>query len=319
VITESLLGDRVLDLLYNNAREKAPALFNALTGQRASGLLAMWRFDNPLDKSNLWTRRLLQRINLEECLESPDKLDTPRKIFERKIRYWETRPMDPDPSRLVSPADSKVLVGSLRESSLLFLKGKFFDIDELLSIDRPQWRAAFVDGDYAIFRLTPDKYHYNHTPVSGHIVDIYQIPGLYHSCNPSAMVTCVTPLSKNKRVVTIIDTDCEGGSQVGLVAMIEIVALMIGDIVQRYSEKEYEDPKAVQPGLFVKKGFPKSLYRPGSSTDLTLFQRDRIKFSKDLVSNQRRSGIQSRFSKGFAAPLVETDLMVRSTIGTRVQ
>jgi phosphatidylserine decarboxylase len=42
----------------------------------------------------------------------------------------------------------------------------------------------------------------------------------------------VRPYSKNKRVVTIIDTDVEGGTGIGLVAMIEVVALMIGDIVQ---------------------------------------------------------------------------------------
>ena len=95
-----------------------------------------------------------------------------------------------------------------------------------------EWLRAFRKADFAILRLTPDKYHYNHTPVAGRVVKIYPISGEYHSCNPAAVVTVVTPYSKNKRVVTIIDTDVPGGTGVGLVAMIEIVALMIGDIVQ---------------------------------------------------------------------------------------
>jgi phosphatidylserine decarboxylase len=101
--------------------------------------------------------------------------------------------------------------------------------------------------------------------------------------------------------------------------MIEIVALMIGDIVQAYSEIGYENPRAVAPGMFVKKGVPKSLYRPGSSTDLLLFQRGRVTFAKDLVENVRRSDVQSRFSVGFGGPLAETDLKVRSLIATAVR
>ena len=49
----------------------------------------------------------------------------------------------------------------------------------------------------------------------------------------------VTPYSKNRRHVTLIDTDVPGGSQVGMVAMVEVTALMIGDIVQCYSDEKY--------------------------------------------------------------------------------
>jgi phosphatidylserine decarboxylase len=226
--------------------------------------------------------------------------------------------MADDCNAVVSPADARVIIGSLSETSLLFLKDKFFAIEELLGIDKPEHISAFSDGDFAIFRLTPDKYHYNHTPVSGIVRDIYEIPGNYHSCNPGAVVHMVTPCSKNKRVVTIIDTDVENGTGVGLVAMIEIVALMIGDIVQAYSETGYANPRTVTRGLFVKKGVPKSLYRPGSSTDLLLFQKGRIVFAEDLVKNMRRTDVQSRFSIGFGRPLAETDLKVRSLIATAV-
>jgi len=99
--------------------------------------------------------------------------------------------------------------------------------------------------------------------------------------------------------------------------MVEIVALMIGDIVQCYSETRYDDPSTVVPGLFVKKGQPKSLFRPGSSTVVLFFERDRITFSEDLVKNQLRSDIDNRFSPWLEKPLVETEVEVRSTIAER--
>jgi phosphatidylserine decarboxylase len=97
--------------------------------------------------------------------------------------------------------------------------------------------------------------------------------------------------------------------------MIEVVALMIGDIVQAYSNRGYESPRSMEIGMFLEKGRPKSLYRPGSSTDILLFQPGRIRFCEDLLSNMRRSGVCSRFSRGFGVPLVETDIRVRSLIG----
>lgn len=316
--TESLYADKTIRLLYSVGRENAPFLFHLLTKSYFSRLLAFVHFDIPL---NGLRRDFLSRygIDLTESVDSPDSFDNLRRIFERKIRYWECRPMRDESTAIVSPADSRVLVGSFRETSQLFVKNKFFELSELLGKDKPEWTSVFQGGDFAIFRLTPEKYHYNHTPVEGQVAAFYEICGDHHSCNPTAVVEMVTPYSKNKRVVTVFDTDVPGGSHVGFVAMIEIVALMIGDIVQAYSQEKYEDPKPVTPGMLVKKGCPKSLYRPGSSTDVLIFQKGRTQFADDLIRNMYRAQVKSRFSKGFAQPLIETDLQVRSLIATAVR
>jgi phosphatidylserine decarboxylase len=130
------------------------------------------------------------------------------------------------------------------------------------------------------------------------------------------VVSLVTPFSKNKRMVTIIDTDVPGGSRAGLVAMIEVVALLVGEIVQCYSGEGYESPSLVTPGMFLGKGLPKSRYRPGSSTDVLIFQKGRIRFERDLIANMYLQGVESRFSQGFGRPLVETDVKVRSRIAS---
>lgn len=310
VVTEQLLGDRMVRLLYDRVRENSTALFRLLTSQWSSAVLGAVNFDRPLLDSTAFAAQC--GIDLSDCLEPPHHLTTARALFERKIRYETCRPMPEDPAAVVSPADARVLVGSLQQQSLVFLKDKFFSVDELLG--KQEWLERFYDGDVALFRLTPDKYHYNHTPVAGRVTDHYDVGGSYHSCNPAAIVREVTPFSKNKRVVTIIDTDVEQGSQVGLVAMIEVVALMIGDIVQAYSRQGYDEPLGLQPGMFLEKGRPKSLYRPGSSTDILLFEPGRVRFCDDLLQNQHRYDVTSRFSQGFGRPLVETDIRVRSLL-----
>ena len=321
VLHEELLADAAIRFIYSTAREKAPWFFSALTGRSITSLLGFVNYDLALNAHFSGSARFLKKIGLnsEECLLPVAEMDTPRKIFERKIVYWCCRPMDEAAGVIVSPADSRMLAGSLDDSSSLFLKGKFFDFQELLGSNRNDLHRRFERGDYAVFRLTPEKYHFTHAPVSGVVRDIYQVDGRYHSCNPSSAIALATPLSKNRRVVTVIDTDVEGGSWIGTVLMVEIVALMIGDIQQCYSYERYRDPLPVAPGLFLKKGQPKALFRPGSSTVVLIFEQDRIGFSRDLLGNQRRHDVGNRFSAWLEQPAVETELQVRSTIGRKTK
>jgi phosphatidylserine decarboxylase len=318
VRTEALFGDPVVAFLYAPLWEDGPALYSLLTRAWSSRLLGYLRYDSLLGSRARGMRRYLEAcgVDLSECVEPPERLETPRQFFERQIRYGECRPMPRDPGAVVSPADARVLVGSLCERSALCLKGKFFDVEELLGRNRG-WVPIFQHADYSIHRLTPDKYHYTHVPVAGRVVDIYEIPGRYHACNPGAVVTMVTPHSKNRRVVTILDTDASGGTGVGCVAMIEVAALMVGDVVQCYSSEGYAAPRALGPGMFLKRGAVKSLFRPGGSTAVLLFQPGRVAFAEDLVVNMWRPQVTSRFSLGFGRPLVETDVPARSLLAWR--
>ncbi len=266
-------------------------------------------------------KRFLKKsgIDFSELVDDPSSLNTARQMFERKIRYWECRPLPDVIPSVVCPADSRVAVGSMSTTSKLLIKEKFFAFPELLGGPRNRWTREFKDGDYAVFRLTPEKYHYTHVPVDGIVADFYAVDGRYHSCNPNATAKLITPHSKNKRVVTIIDTDCAGGTGIGFVAMIEVVALMIGQIDQRYSEYEYRDPRPIEKGMMLRLGAPKALFRPGSSTVVLLFRRGRIRFAEDLVRNQQRSEVRSRYSRAFGQALVETDVAVRSLLATQVK
>jgi phosphatidylserine decarboxylase len=319
VRTETLCADTLLAWMYCSAREKARWLFDALTSSGFSKFLAWMHYDmhQHLTRKQIGHAMRELDINSKEIADDMSRYRSLRDIFERKIRYADFRPMPDSPDAILSPADARILIGSFSATSAVFIKEKFFDFAELIGMDRINWLSRFANGDFAVFRLTPDQYHYNHVPVSGVVADHYEISGRYHSCNPGAMVREITPLSKNRRIVTVIDTDTCAGTRIGCVAMVEIVAMMIGDIVQCYSDTSYDDPKGVTPGMTLKKGQPKSLFRPGSSTTVLIFEKDRIRFSEDLLRNMFRRNVSSRFSLGFGMPLVETDVRVRSEIGRR--
>ena len=317
VCPERPFGDWIVNYLYSAERENAPLIYQLLGSRWMSGFLGWVNYDFPLGQNLFGIRRFMRNsgIELDECFDRLDSLDTARKVFERRIRYWQLRPMTDDPAAIVCPADSRVLVGSLKETSRLFLKEKFFSVEELLGPSKARWLEAFGAGDFIICRLTPEKYHYNHTPVAGIVRDFYACDGRFHSCNPGPVIALATPYSKNKRVVTIIDTDVDGGTGAGLVAMVEVVALMIGEVAQCYSRAEYRDPQTISVEMFLDRGCPKSIFRPGSSTTVLLFQENRVRFSEDLIRNLCRADVESRYSLGLGRPLAETDTKVRSTIG----
>jgi phosphatidylserine decarboxylase len=128
------------ELFYAQEREQAFVVFNLLASRSFSRFLGWLNYDFPLGQNLAGGKRFLERcaVDLSECAEPLGDLDSARKIFERKIRYWQCRPMSEADEDVVCPGDSRVLFGSLRESSRLFLKGKFFDYEELLGFDKPR-------------------------------------------------------------------------------------------------------------------------------------------------------------------------------------
>ncbi len=314
-IEEQLFGDKTIRYLYSTVRENASFIFNLAVSKHTTKLLSFFNYNKKLSQDTL--KRYISKLNINtEEIYEVESIKTLEDLFMRKIRYWEKRPMDSSENIIVSPADSKMVVGSLNENSLIPLKNKFFHLDELLY--KEEWINKFSDGDFAIFRLTPDEYHYNHLPVSGVVEDIYELDGAYHSCNPAATVAVCSPLSKNRRVVTIINTDVPNGSKIGKVAFIEVVAMMIGQIMQAYSEEKYDDPRPLKVGDFAQKGQPKSVYKPGSSTDIVIFEKGKVSFDDDILFHSRRKDLFSRYTLGFGKALVEIKVRVRERIGCRI-
>ena len=178
---EHLLANSVVSALYSPALEKAPLLTRLASSRYVSRVLGYLNYDNLLSSRATGMLKFLREsgIQLSEFVGNLSEYDTARKIFERQIRYWNCRPMPQNPRAVVCPADARGLIGSMEESSGLYLKQKFFSFPELLGDGSP-WQRSFEGGDYAVFRLTPEKYHYTHSPVSGRVLDFYSVEGRYY-------------------------------------------------------------------------------------------------------------------------------------------
>jgi len=312
IVKEDFFQDALIRKIYSNTRESSSLVLKFATQKWVTDFLGLINYDIRLSKIRI--KKIIKKLNIDttEFLDDVENFKTVRDIFERKIKFWQCRQMEENLNAISSPCDAKMLIGTLKDTSLFFIKEKFFEVNELFKVN--EYIQLFKEGDFSIFRLTPEEYHYNHAPVSGRLIDIYQIDGTFHSCNPYAVSKIVTPYSKNKRVISIIDTDVPYGSQIGKVAMIEIAAMMIGDICQCYSERDYSDPKILIKGMFLKKGSPKSLFRPGSSTTILFFQKDKVVFCEDLMKNSTRTDVPTRYLINFHKNIVETKVKVRSTI-----
>ncbi len=134
VNTENLYGNQAIQFLYSDIREQSPWLFRRMTSARVSRFLGYINYNGILAdrmKDHLNLQSILN-INGDECVDPPEKLDSLRKIFERKICYWQCRPMPNDPLAIIAPADSRMLCGSFAETSSIFIKAKFFDYEEMI-------------------------------------------------------------------------------------------------------------------------------------------------------------------------------------------
>jgi phosphatidylserine decarboxylase len=326
---EELLADHVIRFLYSRRREEPGFLLNALGSGMVTDALAHWQFDRRLRDPKRTIESVAHRMMIRETetVAGFAQMQTLRDLFERPIRYWDLRPLPEQSQTIVSPADGKLLPFAAFARESLPIKSKFIRIDELLGGRNPWSRdrshaaqdrrfsaAAIAPLSGVIVRLTPDVYHYTHAPVAGRVLRHELIDGKFHSCNPAALTHFPGSYAFNRRAITVYDSDVPGGSGVGVVVQIDVAAMMIGQIESRFSVHRYEAPQALAAGDFVPRGSPVSLFRPGSSTSVVLWDGRRAEIGRQLVANSRRHDLQSRFSDWLGQPWVETQVAVRQSI-----
>ena len=323
IVDESLLADRVIRFLYSSERENPSLLQRALATPKVTEWLAHWEFDRHLSEPAQRIAAVVKRlsINTSEILGGTAQMRTLRDLFERKIRYWDARPLPEKEALIVSPADGKALPFAANVESSLPIKEKFIGMGPLLADCNPWGDAIDATNGIAgvVVRLTPDVYHYTHAPVSGHVISHRSVEGAFHSCNPIAATRLLSSYPRNRRTVTVYDTDVQDGTGVGIVVQADVAAMMIGQIVSCYSALQYDNPMPLRPGMWVERGSPVSLFRPGSSTSIVLWKGSRAAIASELIANSERADLRSRFSDWLQTAWVETALRVRQPISESTQ
>lgn len=206
-------------------------------------------------------------VDVDEFAKSPFDYKTFNEFFYRALKPG-ARPIAPGENVAVFPADGRHLgFPDIQAAAGFYVKGSKFSFAELLGDERDA--AKFAGGAMLISRLCPVDYHRFHFPVGGVPGDSRLINGWLYSVSPVALRRRLRYLIENKREVTLIET-----AEFGTVGMIEVGATNVGTIRQSYV-----------PGRAVRKGDEKGLFAFGGSCVITIFQKGRIRFDDDLVTN----------------------------------
>ncbi len=163
----------------------------------------------------------------------------------------------------------------LKMSQKFRVKGFEIDLTELLRNE--ETAKEFIGGTLVIARLCPVDYHRFHFPFSGKLTEHYRVAGHFHSVNPAAFPAEPKVFLKNERQVAILEHE-----SLGRVAMIEVGALGVGKIVQSAYSSRLSLP------VKFDKGQEKGYFLFGGSTVIWLIQKDKVKFSADLMANSAK-------------------------------
>lgn len=239
-------------------------------------------------QSSAASRRAIARvvrdlaIGMDDYVTPPGGFTSFNDFFTRTLKPG-ARPLDPDPGRLLSPADGRLFAfADLRGDTLLPAKGRHISLARLLGGEghaRP-----FVDGSALIVRLCPSDYHRFHFPCAGVAAPPRLLRGPLESVNPYALARGRAILDHNQRHVTLIDSP-----RFGRVAYVEVGALCVGRIVQTF-----------RPGP-VEAGQEKGYFEFGGSTVVLVFEPGRLAFDPDLLDHTGR-GLETlvRMGEGIA-------------------
>jgi phosphatidylserine decarboxylase len=170
--------------------------------------IALWRFFSYL---NLSEAKNTDFRSMHDC-------------FIRELKVG-VRPVDPDPSVLVSPCDAIVGAGGEIAESLLYqVKGFPYTLQDLLG-DLPL-AEIYANGRYITLRLTSSMYHRFHAPHDCKVEQVTYISGDTWNVNPIALRRVERLFCKNERA--ILQTRLTRTGHV--VTLVPVAAILVASI-----------------------------------------------------------------------------------------
>ena len=182
--------------------------------------------------------RLFSDLDLSEAKKT--RFKSLHDCFTRELKDG-ARPIDLDPSVLVSPCDAIVgASGTMAGTDLLQVKGSWYSLEDLL---RDRMLAQFYrDGCYATLRLTAAMYHRFHAPHDCRVEQVTHIWGDTWNVNPIALERVRRLYCKNERV--IVRTRLQGTGH--LVTLVPVAAILVAGIRLRFLDVVV-DPRRSRP------------------------------------------------------------------------
>ena len=264
---ERVFAESFLHWLYNTGPGRVAG---ALIRRRWASRLYGWLQRQPASRPRIAGFIESMGIDMSEYRRGPEEFSSFAEFFVREIDPAK-RPIDPDPAACVAPCDGRVLAYPAIQAGQRFrIKRHLFDLERCLR--DPALARRFAGGALVVSRLALRDYHHFHFPVAGVASGARAIAGAYDAGGPYSLERLLPFFSENFRMVTTL-TD----TRLGVVAMVEVGALTVGSIVQRFT-----------PGARVEKGAHKGWFALGGSTVALLFERGAIALDPDLLESTAR-------------------------------
>jgi phosphatidylserine decarboxylase len=181
------------------------------------------QIEQPLVRElSIATWRLFSDLDLSEARKT--KFRSMHDCFTRELKDG-ARPVDPDPSVLVSPCDAIVgASGAIAGTTVFQIKGFPYRLEDLL--DDPDLIEAHRDGRYVTLRLTSGMYHRFHAPYDCEIEQVRYISGDTWNVNPIALKRVENLFCKNERAV--LRTRIAGSGH--RITLVPVAAILVASI-----------------------------------------------------------------------------------------
>src|SRR4051812_26674725 len=170
--------------------------------------IATWRLFSELDLSEARKRRFQ---SMHDC-------------FTRELKDG-ARPVDHDPSILVSPCDAIVgASGAIAGTTVFQIKGFPYRLEDLMGDG--DLSEAHRNGRYVTLRLTSGMYHRFHAPHDCRIEQVTYISGDTWNVNPIALKRVERLFCKNERAVLRTRLAASGH----LITLVPVAAILVASI-----------------------------------------------------------------------------------------
>ena len=195
---------------------------------RLMGALASRAWPGPLLRLVIGIYTRFYRIDMENFEVPPQGFSTFNAFFTRPLKAG-ARPIDADPSRLVSPVDGAVsAVGTISQGLLLQAKGMDYSLGELLAGAADP--AGYEGGSYLTIYLSPRDYHRIHAPCAARVTRFAYVPGELWTVSPSGLRSVPGLFARNERLLTVLSASW------GDLLLIAVGAMVVGKIKVVYDD-----------------------------------------------------------------------------------
>jgi phosphatidylserine decarboxylase len=205
--------------------------------------------------------RLFSDLDLSEAKKS--EFNSLHDCFIRELKDG-ARPIDADPTVLVSPCDAIVgACGRIEGTEVMQIKGFPYALQDLLG-DR-DLVDLYRKGRYVTLRLTSSMYHRFHAPGDCRVERVTYISGDTWNVNPIALKRVENLFCKNERAVIRTRLAATGH----LIALVPVAAILVASIRLRFLNTQlnlkYRGPNIIPCDASFRRGEEMGWFQHGST------------------------------------------------------